>query len=73
MNQKIEWHRMHIKIPEDLHIRLVKIIPEQGLISSIVRRFLYKYVDNMEKAGISKIDDHANIISKNDIIRNKEI
>jgi hypothetical protein len=37
-------HQLHINIPKSIHNELLTILPEQGMITGLVRRFLRAYV-----------------------------
>ena len=47
-------HQIHINIPLELHNSLKEILPEKGMLTGLVRRFLRRYV-----SGIRGVDGIA--------------
>ncbi len=42
------WKHIHILVREDFKARLLKVLPDRGMLSSVCRRFLALYVEARE-------------------------
>ncbi len=49
MNDRENMHQLHTNVPQETYDELRTILPERGMITSMVRSFLRRYVNKVRK------------------------
>ena len=44
MNEENNLHQLHINIPKETYLEMKVILPQTGMITSLIRNFLMRYI-----------------------------
>lgn len=72
MSEKPELQQLHIEIPYSLYQDLKLILPERGMLTNLVRKFLHRYangVKSYKELRQSPIEEAISSIIEEDIRR----
>jgi len=64
-------HQLHVNIPKNLYEEVLRLLPEKGMVSGLIRRFLRTYINKTKNIedSVSPVTTATDQIIKEDIER----